>query len=280
MSARRLNRASTASAAVTIGLMAVFPGTQPFAATAAADPASAATDPAAAPVTLVPSMPEIFSPPPPARAPLPAFSPRDTPARVSPSVSAPAAGAGAGTGAAAPDEDIRDIRGPRSIFPLWQVLAWIAVAVLAALGGYLGWRRTRRPQAPRRLEFFEIALQRLEGIRPLMQPATVREFSIAISDVVRQYIEVQMKITATHRTTEEFLRDLLDSANASLAAHRNLLAEFLQACDMAKFAGVGLSMRIMESLHSSARGFVIETSKPVATPPLAQAPQPVPAPQV
>jgi hypothetical protein len=42
---------------------------------------------------------------------------------------------------------------------------------------------------------------------------------------------------------------------------------------MAKFAGVGLSMQIMESLHRSARSFVIETAKPVAAP----LPQPVAA---
>ncbi len=82
-----------------------------------------------------------------------------------------------------------------------------------------------------------------------------------------------MSVTATHRTTEEFLHDLLGSSNASLAAHRNLLEEFLSQCDMAKFAGLGLSMQIMESLHRSARSFVIETAKPVAAP----SPQPVAA---
>jgi hypothetical protein len=96
-----------------------------------------------------------------------------------------------------------------------------------------------------------------------MQPSSVREFSIAISDIVRRYIEDEFQITATHRTTEEFLRDLLESSNASLAAHRNLLAQFLNQCDVAKFAGVGLSMRIMETLHQSARSFVIESSKPM-----------------
>jgi hypothetical protein len=279
MSARTSNRACHASAALSIGLMAVLSGTPSFAEAAASDAASmAAPDSPSAPVPLVPSTPEIFSPPPPARAPVPTYS-LDTPAHVSPSArSAPASGAGAAT-ATATDEDIRDIRGPKSIFPLWQLLAWIAVGALAAIGGYVWWRRMRRAPAPRPLAVFEIALQRLEDIRSLLHPSTVREFSIAISDVVRQYIEAQMKITATHRTTEEFLRDLLDSSNAALATHRNLLAEFLQACDMAKFAGVGLSMRIMESLHSSARSFVIETSKPVATPPRAQAAQPVPAPQ-
>ena len=163
---------------------------------------------------------------------------------------------------AAAADDIRDIRGPKGIFPLWQVAALLAGGALLAIGGYAAWRwaRRRSPKAPQR---FEIALQHLEDIRALMQPSSVREFSIAISDIVRRYIEDEFKVTATHRTTEEFLRDLLESSNASLAAHRNLLAQFLHQCDMAKFAGVGLSMRIMETLHQSARSFVIESSKPL-----------------
>jgi hypothetical protein len=160
-------------------------------------------------------------------------------------------------------DDIRDIRGPKGIFPLWEVAALLAGAALLSIGGYAAWRWARRRRSPRALQLFEIALQRLEEIRALMQPSSVREFSIAISDIVRRYIEDEFKITATHRTTEEFLRDLLESSNASLAAHRNLLAQFLQQCDMAKFAGVGLSMQIMESLHQSARSFVIESSKPL-----------------
>ena len=163
---------------------------------------------------------------------------------------------------AAPPGDIRDIRGPKGIFPLWQVAALLAGAALLAIGGYAAWRWARR-RPTKALQRFEIALQQLEGIRALMQPSSVREFSIAISDIVRRYIEDEFKVTATHRTTEEFLHDLLESSNASLAAHRNLLADFLNQCDVAKFAGVGLSMRIMEALHQSARSFVIESSKPL-----------------
>jgi len=160
-------------------------------------------------------------------------------------------------------DDIRDIRGPKHIFPLWLLLAWLAGAAALAIGGYAVWRRIHRPPPPRKLELFEIALQRIEASRPLMQPSSVREFSIAISDIVRGYIEAGFDITATHRTTEEFLHDLLDSSNEALAAHRNLLEEFLYRCDEAKFAGAGLSMPIMESLHRSARLFVIESSKPL-----------------
>jgi hypothetical protein len=159
-------------------------------------------------------------------------------------------------------DDIRDIRGPKGIFPLWLVLALVAAALLLALGAYLFWRRKKRLPPARPLLPFEIALQGLEQIRTLMDPARVREFSIAISDIVRKYIEDAFHLTATHRTTEEFLRDLLQSSNTALAAHRNLLAEFLNQCDMAKFAGVSLSRQIIESLHQSARSFVIESSKP------------------
>jgi hypothetical protein len=174
-----------------------------------------------------------------------------------------AAPADTATADVATGDDIRDIRGPKGIFPLWEVAALLAGGALLAVGGYAAWRWARRRRSPRAQQLFEIALQRLEEIRALMQPSSVREFSIAISDIVRRYIEDEFKITATHRTTEEFLRDLLESSNAALAAHRSLLAQFLEQCDLAKFAGVGLSMQIMESLHQSARSFVIESSKPL-----------------
>jgi hypothetical protein len=170
-------------------------------------------------------------------------------------------------------DDIRDIRGPKHIFPWGLLLAWLAGGAALAIGGYAAWRWSRRPPPPRKLQLFEIALQRIEDSRTLMQPSSVREFSIAISDIVRGYIEDGFKLTATHRTTEEFLHDLLDSSNEALAAYRNLLAEFLYRCDEAKFAAAGLSMPIMESLHRSARSFVIESSKP----PPAAALQPVSA---
>jgi hypothetical protein len=174
----------------------------------------------------------------------------------------PPASAGPAPAPAEGSEDIRDIRGPKYMFPPWFLPAVIAGAVLLALGGWGLWRRLRRRRQPRVLLPFEVALQRLEEMRALMQPEDAREFSIAVSDVVRRYIEERFSVTATHRTTEEFLHDLLESSHAPLARHRALLSEFLQQCDLVKFAGMSLTLQNMESLHHSARAFVLETAKP------------------
>jgi hypothetical protein len=163
--------------------------------------------------------------------------------------------------ASEPSEDIRDIRGPKYVMPAWLVPALLAATALLALGAYRARRWHRRRQA-RALLPFETALQRLDGIRVLMQPASVREFSIAVSDIVRHYIEQRFDVTATQQTTEEFLRDLLDYSHPSLVRHRAVLSEFLNQCDLVKFAGVSLSIQGMESLHGSARAFVLETAKP------------------
>jgi hypothetical protein len=159
-------------------------------------------------------------------------------------------------------EDIRDIRGPKSVSPAWLLPALLAGGVLIVAGGYGVWRWQRGRRRPRELLPFEIALQRLEEIRVLMLPTKAREFSIAVSDIVRNYIELAFKVTATRRTTEEFLHDLLETTDLSLAGHRALLAEFLHQCDFVKFAGMSLTLRSMESLHYSACAFVRETAKP------------------
>jgi hypothetical protein len=188
----------------------------------------------------------------------PPAAPAALPAAATPSL--PAGGVAAGD----PSEDIRDIRGPKFILPWWLVPALLAAVVIIALLGVGAWRWLRRRRRPRALLPFEVALQRLEDIRPLMQPQSVREFSTAVSDIVRSYIELRFDLIATHRTTEEFLRDLLESSKASLVRHRALLSEFLQQCDLVKFAGISLTPQTMESLHHSARAFVLETAQPEA----------------
>jgi hypothetical protein len=168
-------------------------------------------------------------------------------------------------------EDIRDIRGPQPVLPAWLLPALVAGGAVLAAGAYVVWRRRRRRRRPRAPLPFEVALQRLEGVRALMQPQNAGAFSVAVSDLIRSYIERAFDFTATHRTTEEFLRDLLELPNSALAQHRALLSEFLHQCDLVKFAGVSLTLQNMESLHHSACDFVRATARTDEAAPLRNA---------
>jgi hypothetical protein len=173
--------------------------------------------------------------------------------------SAPAPAPASAAQSADSTEDIRDIRGPKRVAPGWLVPVLLSAALLA-LVAYVVWRRRRR-DISRVLLPFEVALQRLEEIRALMIPARAREFGIAVSDIVRIYIEQRFTVVATQRTTEEFLQDLLASSDSLLASNRPLLSEFLQQCDIVKFAGISSTMANMEALRESARAFVQQTAE-------------------
>lgn len=159
--------------------------------------------------------------------------------------------------------DIRDIRGPKAVASPWLIPMISLTALFAAGGSYAAWawNRRRRRDAPRLPH--EIALARLDMTRALLAPAHVREFSIDVSDIVREYIESRFEVRAAHLTTDEFLRTVTTSSDRLLAANRALLDEFLQACDLAKFGGWNLSAEEMERLLQGARRFVVE-SRPAA----------------
>jgi hypothetical protein len=155
-------------------------------------------------------------------------------------------------------EDIIDIRPPIHIaapFP-WLVVS-AAVVGLAGMSA-AAWKLLRR----QRSKFaYEIALERLENTRPLMREFHAEPFCLAVSDVVRGFIEEVLPVRAMHRTTNEFLHDV-SLSDLQLAPHREALANFFQHCDLAKFARWSLSIPQMEAMLSSAKDFVIDFGKP------------------
>ena len=176
---------------------------------------------------------------------------------------APNAGASPTSFSKSPDSatDIRDIRGPIPLSSAWLWTAGLAGGVMLGLVAFGAWRWNRRRRSIAAQLPFELALERLRAARALMQPTTVREFSITVSDIVRSYIEERFQVMAAHRTTEEFLHDLLQSPHEPLVRHRALLVGFLRHCDLAKFAGWSLSAEEMETTYESARIFCVVTGK-------------------
>jgi len=165
--------------------------------------------------------------------------------------------------AAAPDADqagdIHDIRGPISIPYQWLWAAYLVGGLIITSLLFALWRWFRgRVKIQSKLPH-EIALDRLEAARALMTETQVREYAFAVSEIIRTYIEQRFGERAAHRTTEEFLSDLLHQTGTPLAAHRALLEDFLNHCDLPKFARWQLSVHEMESMHDSARTFILET---------------------
>src|SRR5262249_1603143 len=156
-------------------------------------------------------------------------------------------------------EDIIEIRPP---IHLASPFPWLAVGA-TALGlvgiGTVAWKLLRRKRCKLA---YEIALERLENTRPLMREFHAEPFCLAVSDVVREFVEEVLPVRAMRRTTSEFLRDLAKLPYLQLDPHRDTLANFLQHCDLAKFARWSLTVSQMEEMLSSAKDFVIDVGKP------------------
>jgi hypothetical protein len=165
------------------------------------------------------------------------------------------------TAPVATEQDIIDIRPPIHIPAAFPWMIWSAGALAAVGLGYGAWMLRRRP---RRKLPYEIALENLAKTRGLMQPENAQRFSLAVSEIVRLFIEECLPVRAAHRTTHEFLRDLVNFPNSPLAAHRETLRDFLHHCDLAKFARWSLTVPRMEAMLESANAFVIDIGKPKA----------------
>jgi hypothetical protein len=156
-------------------------------------------------------------------------------------------------------EDIIDIRPPIHIaapFP-WLPVGAAALGLVGVSAVACKLLRRKRSKLA-----FEIALERLENTRPLMREFHAEPFCLAVSDVVREFIEEMVPVRAMHRTTNEFLRDLAKLPYLQIDPHRDPLANFLQHCDLAKFARWSLTVPQMEAMLASAKEFVIEVGKP------------------
>ena len=161
--------------------------------------------------------------------------------------------------------DIRDIKPPVAI-PGWEWFWWTltilaAVALLVWAWRYWQKRRTQVllvPPIPAHIR----AKQKLqEAIALLAQP---KPFCILVSDTIRGYLEERFTFHAPERTTEEFLYEL-QGTDLLTRDQKESLGEFLQRCDLVKFARYEPGEPELRDLHGSALRLVEET-EPVQTP--------------
>jgi len=85
-----------------------------------------------------------------------------------------------------------------------------------------------------------------------------RLFCIEVSNIARIYLEERFNFHAPERTTEEFLAEL-QSTRLLAPDQKDSLGQFLQSCDLVKFARFEPTEAALHELHDSALRLVDET---------------------
>ncbi len=172
--------------------------------------------------------------------------------------------------------DIRAIKPPVGISSDWAWLWWILAAalLLAAIGWALAWWRRRQvaplllPPVPPHLR----AKRKLQAALALISDP--RLFCIEVSGTIRVYLEERFDFRAPERTTDEFLVEL-QATTLLTPDQKQSLGEFLQACDLVKFARFEPTEIALRGLLDSALRLVDETQfEPVNAEPDSRPPPP------
>ena len=135
-------------------------------------------------------------------------------------------------------EDIEDVVELATEPSCWGVWALGVVVLTGAAGSWLWLRRKRVKELVRIFKpAHELAYERLRALvkEDLVGAGRVKEFYERVSDILRHYIEHRFSLRAPERTTEEFLYELANT-NALPESDKDSLGQFLQHCDLVKFA--------------------------------------------
>ena len=164
------------------------------------------------------------------------------------------------------DWEHQDIREVKPLIPARSAWWWL-LGGLAGIGGVVGvwlWRRQRTlaeaPSIPPTPPH-ESAFEALSKLRQEDLPSRNRyeEYYVRLSGIVRAYIEARFRLKAPEMTTEEFLQ-VTSNAQALSASHRRLLQEFLERCDLVKFARYEPSRHEADEAFEAALRFIQDTA--------------------
>lgn len=123
----------------------------------------------------------------------------------------------------------------------WTVVQWVAglgtAGLIVAAAAFLLWRRRGKRQLLPAIPAHRWALEQLDRLerKQLPEKGCVHEYYFLLSDIVREYIERRFSLTAPEQTTGEFLESAINS-DAFTVDQKTMLREFLQTCDLVKFA--------------------------------------------
>ena len=161
-------------------------------------------------------------------------------------------------------QEFHDIAPPVDYFLLKPWMIFCAVAGTLLLLGLTIWlikRWRNRPAiilTPR-----QRAIEQLARIEREIEKLTPYQFSIRVSDILRRYVTEQYQLPVTRQTSVEFLNALATTSPFS-ADERELLDDFLNRCDLIKFARYEATRKdsrlLLEEATRFVKGAVLEPS--------------------
>lgn len=162
---------------------------------------------------------------------------------------------------------LRDIKPPVAL-PRAQKsrrILWLAGAGGLLLAGgavvFVILRRRRKKVPPeKRIPAHILAFEELRRLREmnLLEQGKIKEFYIAISNIMRFYIERRFGVHAPEQTTEEFL-EAVSQNHLFEGVTRNTLKQFLSHCDMVKFAKYQPEIKEIQRSLDITRDFIEQT---------------------
>ncbi len=161
--------------------------------------------------------------------------------------------------------DIRPLKLPVEIKGIFPVIPFIILVLLliGAIVAFIYFRKRRRAKEapvalPRPPE--EIAMEELRMLleAKLIEKGMIKEYYIRISDIVRKYIEGRYKIFALDKTTWELYQEM--RLKKLERAHVDKIRDFLEDCDLVKFAKYIPTHKEIELSYTSAKEIIEKTT--------------------
>jgi len=162
-------------------------------------------------------------------------------------------------------DDIRPLKGPVEIkegFPVWPLVILVLLA-LAAFLVFIYFKKRRhvdeKPLEPPRPpeEIFTEKLNLLLEKR-LVEKGMVKEYYIELSDIIRGYIEARFRVFALDRTTWELYQEM--RSKKLQRAHVDKIRDFLEDCDLVKFAKYIPTQKEAEEAYNKAKEIIALTT--------------------
>ncbi len=111
----------------------------------------------------------------------------------------------------------------------------------------------------------EIAIEALKALKEmkLAEKGMFKEYYIRLSDIIRIYIENRYRIFAMDRTTWELFQEMRSKKIERL--HVDKINDFLEGCDMVKFAKYTPGQKEMEEAYVKAEDIINITTPKIIT---------------